>query len=737
MIQTLRTAQAAKRLVACLIGSVVLAMMVGSQEGSATDYAYEFRTTVLQPRIFVFLFIGIALFLAISFWGALTPYLARPGFWPLLSGGIAVVAAQGLMHWYDPLGDQKFGTVARAVANTPSLSWLTRAFFGWLAWTQLFVILVLGLVVVIRGIRWMAYVVAAACLFAAVVAYTSHQAVVDTANQADHSLGFAAAIVGYLVIAGAVLAAVLSASDVASTKRFVRTVLGFRPGFAVVAAGAVCCLLAVTVARWFSPSDKNWTLAQAHSAFSGQGLNTLADAFLGWLAYILFAVAAVIGLTAAWLRNRVLGWVAAIVGAAGAVLCLFSMYKMSQLAAQQNFDSATGPWQNLGTGGWLFTAGLFLCGAGGLVAATAPPEGAVRRRPAGGAASAGVLDAPGARRSLVMIAIAVALFYPPTATSGWQTIIVGEIGISMFLALGLNVVVGWAGLLDLGFIAFYAIGSYTTAYLVGALPVVPPHWLQMSPLLAIPFAVGICLIAGLALGAPTLRLRGDYLAIVTLGFGEIIHLIALNAQSVTNGSEGPPKPIPHPAIHLGPLHIVWGLNKLQYWYLLLVFMLIIVLLFQRLEHSRVGRAWAAIREDEVAAQATGINTTRTKLLAFAIGASTSGIAGVFNASLVGSFAPDNFLLTNSILIVAYVVFGGMGSITGAMAGAALLTWLPRFLQDQVPQADQTMWIGAVIVLMMIFRPAGLFPARRRAAELGGFDSPASSEVVAVPASEGL
>jgi ABC-type branched-subunit amino acid transport system permease subunit len=414
------------------------------------------------------------------------------------------------------------------------------------------------------------------------------------------------------------------------------------------------------------------------------------------------------------------------------------MYKISAFAAQQHFDAATGPWQNLGAGAWLFCAGLFLLGAAGFVVATSSAERAEHRQLARGSdARSTTWAAPGAVRSLMLAAVAVALFYPPTATSGWQTIIVGEIGIAMFLALGLNVVVGWAGLLDLGFIAFYAIGSYTTAYLVGALPVVPPHWLKMSPLLAIPFAVIICLIAGLALGAPTLRLRGDYLAIVTLGFGEIIHLIALNAQSVTNGSEGPPKPIPHPKIHIGPLHIVWGLNKLQYWYLLLVFMAIVVLLFRRLENSRIGRAWAAIREDEVAAQASGINTTRTKLLAFAIGASTSGIAGVFNASLVGSFAPDNFLLTNSILIVAYVVFGGMGSIAGAMAGAALLTWLPRFLQDQVPQADQTMWIGAVIVLMMIFRSAGLLPARRRAAELEGLDGVDSSEVHAVPASEGL
>ena len=132
--------------------------------------------------------------------------------------------------------------------------------------------------------------------------------------------------------------------------------------------------------------------------------------------------------------------------------------------------------------------------------------------------------------------------------------------------------------------------------------------------------------------------------------------------------------------------------------------------FRRLEHSRLGRAWAAIREDEVAAQATGINTTRVKLAAFAIGASTSGVAGVFFASQIGSITPDNFVLNNSILIVAYVVFGGMGSLPGAMAGAAMLTWLPEFLKDQVPPADRLMWIGAVVLLMMIFRPAGLIPA---------------------------
>jgi ABC-type branched-subunit amino acid transport system permease subunit len=306
----------------------------------------------------------------------------------------------------------------------------------------------------------------------------------------------------------------------------------------------------------------------------------------------------------------------------------------------------------------------------------------------------------------------------------------------ILLAVGLNVVVGWAGLLDLGYIAFYGIGSYTTAYLVGALPLKPPSWLLMSPLWAIPFAIVACLIAGVLLGAPTLRLRGDYLAIVTLGFGEIIQRLAINNPgNLTGGPQGPN--VPHPVFKLGPIKIHWGLDSLPYWYLLLVLIIVMVVLFYRLEGSRLGRAWAAIREDEVAAQATGINTTKAKLLAFAIGASTSGLAGVFFATQVGYFDPSEFSLQNSILIVAYVVFGGMGSLPGAIAGAAVLTWLPQFLKDQVPPADRQMWIGALVLAMMIFRPAGLIPAKRRAAELEGLDSPASAEAHAVPASEGL
>jgi ABC-type branched-subunit amino acid transport system permease subunit len=339
-------------------------------------------------------------------------------------------------------------------------------------------------------------------------------------------------------------------------------------------------------------------------------------------------------------------------------------------------------------------------------------------------------------KALLVIGLAIAIFYPPMLPVVWQNVIVVQIGVFVLLALGLNVVVGWAGLLDLGYIAFYEVGAYTTAYLTGSLPVKPPSWLHMKPLETIPFAVVACLIAGVLLGAPTLRLRGDYLAIVTLGFGEITQLVAINDPGgFTGGPQGPT--IPHPSIHLLGIDVTFGEDNLPYWYLLLIMLVVVLILFYRLEGSRIGRAWAAIREDEVAAQASGVNTVRVKLLAFAIGASTSALAGSFFASQVGYFDPSLFTLQASILIVAYVVFGGMGSLAGAMAGAAVLTWLPQFLKDQVPQDDRQMWVGALVLAMMIFRPAGLLPARRRKAELTGLDAPASAEVTAVPASEGL
>ncbi len=732
-------------------------MMVGPQEGSQTDYGYGFRKSVLEPRIVVFLAIGVVLFFAITYWPTIVPFLTRPGFWPLLSGGLAVVAAITLMHWYDPVGDGKFSATATVVSKTPRISAITNAFFGWLAWTQLLVIVVVGAASIILRVRRLALGVAAVAVLAATLTYLAHQGVENAGKpRIDHSLGYAAAILGYLVIVGAMVASATTTAEQAHRKEFVGRVLGFRPGLPLAILGAGLTLLAFFDATWFSPGDKNTDFSATHGLFAGSGLTSIASQYLGWLGWVLFGVAAVLAGAATWLFDKRLGWTTTVVGAGASILTLLTLFEMSKLGAHDKVDAATGPWQNLGAGGWMACGGLFLLGAAGFVAATAPRVGAGERvgytssdvvgttSQALGGKAVGYLTAPGVARSALLIAVAAALFYPPTATPFWQEVVVSEIGISMLLAAGLNVVVGWAGLLDLGFIAFYAIGSYTTAYLVGSLPVKPPHWMIMTPLLTIPFAVLVCLLAGLALGAPTLRLRGDYLAIVTLGFGEIIHLAAVNSKGITNGSEGltndtqlHTKSVPFPSVHLGPLHIRFGLNQLQYWYLLIIFLVLIILAFRRLEQSRLGRAWAAVREDEVAAQATGINTTKVKLAAFAIGASTSGIAGAFFASQIGSFTPDNFVLNNSILIVAYVVFGGMGSLSGALAGAAMLTWLPEFLKYQVPPADKLMWIGAVVLLMMIFRPAGLIPAKRRAAELHGLDMPATAETSAVPASEGL
>jgi branched-chain amino acid transport system permease protein len=307
------------------------------------------------------------------------------------------------------------------------------------------------------------------------------------------------------------------------------------------------------------------------------------------------------------------------------------------------------------------------------------------------------------------------------------------VAIFVLLAVGLNVVVGWSGLLDLGYVAFFAIGAYTCAYFTRALPVKPPF--SINPFVAFPVAVVVCLIAGLLLGAPTLRVRGDYLAIVTLGFHEIVQLFLVNKNNWTGGNEGT-SVIPHFSIHLFGINYAWTLSSLPYWYLFLVILAVVVLLFSRLENSKIGRTWAAIREDEVAAAANGVPTVKYKLMAFAIGASTSGMAGVIYASRIGYINPASFPVVLSISVVSYVIFGGMGSIVGVIVGASVLTFLPAVFQEQniVNQQDITMWIGAILVVMMIFRSQGLIPSRRRKRELsmaaaGIADADAMSETV--------
>ena len=314
--------------------------------------------------------------------------------------------------------------------------------------------------------------------------------------------------------------------------------------------------------------------------------------------------------------------------------------------------------------------------------------------------------------------LAVAIAYPTTLSGFWQEVLVDQIGIFVLLAIGLNVVVGYAGLLDLGYIAFYAIGAYSAAYWTGALPVHPP--IHLNPFWVIPLAIGAAMLAGVVLGAPTLRLRGDYLAIVTLGFGEIIQIVATNLQSVTGGAEGVTG-IPHFSIHAGGLHYVWKLSNLPYYYLLLGFVVVVLVAFRALEDSRVGRAFTAIREDEVAAEAVGINVLKYKVMAFAIGASTSGFAGLLTASKISFVSSQDFTVQLSILVLVLVIFGGMGSLPGAVAGAAFLQWVPQLLRQHplfgYQSQDLYVYLGALLVVMMIFRPEGILPSRRRRREL--------------------
>lgn len=293
----------------------------------------------------------------------------------------------------------------------------------------------------------------------------------------------------------------------------------------------------------------------------------------------------------------------------------------------------------------------------------------------------------------------------------------------MIVAVGLNVVIGLAGLLDLGYVGFYALGAYSVA-LFGSTSSPVVEGLQsrfgLSEEWAVPFAIcvpiaiAMALIAGVILGAPTLRLRGDYLAIVTMGFGEIIRICARNLDNVTNGAAGitnVPVP-PGPEIDGRPF---FNVSEPERWYwLALVVLIIIIWLARRLEHSRVGRAWLAIREDEDAAAIMGVAAFKYKLWAFAIGASLGGMAGLLFGSKQQYVEPNGFMLNLSFLFVAMVVIGGSGNILGVLIGAFLLTYLPerfREFQEWRPFA-----FGVALVAVMILRPQGLVPSRRRARE---------------------
>jgi branched-chain amino acid transport system permease protein len=369
--------------------------------------------------------------------------------------------------------------------------------------------------------------------------------------------------------------------------------------------------------------------------------------------------------------------------------------------------------------------------------------------------------APWLKRSLGLLTLGILM--PILGTiNGYYLEVATQVGIFVALALGLNIVVGLAGLLDLGYVAFYAVGAYTWAifgspqasrFISSSMAHFPLSgtWFFVFVLLGVIVAA----IFGFLLGLPVLRLRGDYLAIVTLGFGEVIRVLANNLDKPINLTNGPQgiTPISRPPLFFQPLLTMLGIPAspiviypLYFYALVLLIVGVVILVNRRLEDSHIGRAWEAIREDEVAAQAMGVPLVRMKLLAFACGASFAGIMGVIFSAKQVFINPESFTFLESIGVLSMVILGGMGSIPGAILGATAVTvlnlqvlkglslWLNSLRNAGVtilgynlanlptqlePAKYERMVFGFILILMMIYRPQGILPARRRMRELGG------------------
>lgn len=334
-------------------------------------------------------------------------------------------------------------------------------------------------------------------------------------------------------------------------------------------------------------------------------------------------------------------------------------------------------------------------------------------------------------------AFAAAAAFPFTQTSDQYTSVAANILIFATVALGLNIVVGLAGLLDLGYVAFLGVGAYAAALVSGS-PASPIH-VQFPFWGAVLTGAIASMVFGVLIGAPTLRLRGDYLAIVTLGFGEIFRITMNNLNGttgpkITNGSNGIPR-IPDLEIlgfNLGKTHTIAGIDLgrfSNYYLLMLIVTAFVVLIFSRIGNSRIGRAWVAIREDETAAEAMGINGFRLKLLAFALGACLAGVAGTVQAHVSYTVTPDQYtfaeaLPPNSAFLLAAVILGGMGTISGPLVGATLLFLVPKKLEFL--SNYQLLAFGIALVILMRVRPEGMIPNRRSQLEFHEADIPAQA-----------
>ncbi len=360
-----------------------------------------------------------------------------------------------------------------------------------------------------------------------------------------------------------------------------------------------------------------------------------------------------------------------------------------------------------------------------------------------------------------LAALTLGLLMPILGTiNGFYLEVAVQVGIFVALALGLNIVVGLAGLLDLGYVAFYAVGAYTWAIFgspqanrfisetTAQFPL-PPEWFFVFLLLGVLTGA----MTGILLGIPVLRLRGDYLAIVTLGFGEVIRVLANNLDKPINLTNGPKgiTPIQRPPLFFRPVLNLMGIEAspvtlypLYFYFLVLLIVSVVILVNRRLENSHVGRAWEAIREDEVAAQAMGVPLVRMKLMAFACGASFAGVMGVIFSAKQVFINPESFTFLESIGVLSMVILGGMGSIPGAILGASIVTilnlqvlkglslWLNELRNAGVtilgynladlpsqfePAKYERMIFGIILILMVILRPQGIIPSRRRTREL--------------------
>jgi branched-chain amino acid transport system permease protein len=344
--------------------------------------------------------------------------------------------------------------------------------------------------------------------------------------------------------------------------------------------------------------------------------------------------------------------------------------------------------------------------------------------------------------AVIAVALAALPFVVGTQGNAWVRILDFAL-LYVLLALGLNIVVGYAGLLDLGYVAFYAVGAYLYALLASPhlaenfefIRETFPDGLHNSIWLVVPLGAALAAFFGVLLGSPTLRLRGDYLAIVTLGFGEIVRIFLNNLNApvnITNGPQGISNidPITIAGVNFGKPQTFFGVevpSVYLYYYLFLALAIVVIVLTIRLQDSRLGRAWMAVREDEIAAKAMGINTRNVKLLAFAMGASFGGVAGAMFSAFQGFVSPESFVLMESIVIVTMVVLGGMGHVPGVILGAILLYAIPEVLrfvakpaqealfghEVVAPEALRMLLFGLSMVVIMLYRPAGLWPAPKR------------------------